>query len=398
MKTLLSLLLILGALLGQAQTKLGIADALKTAAENRSSVRAMRLGLEQAQANARAYGAYLPTTLGVGGSSRGEVGATDGDLFLSQPIDLFGRASAGRKVGLAHLKLAEATYKGELLQLQSEVLDAYVNAVAASDLSESADLLLKVAEGLLSATRRRFEEGKVAEVQLIRANIELERARQAASLRASGKAAALRRLAGALGIHQADVESGIADALSPIAALEVKDRPDILALIAQADIAEAEAQLVSVERRPELEFQLRRSPWNDSRAYYGARIQLTWALFDHGKSKAESDAARKKAASAKALIEDARKHAISELAAIQVEIEAERAQVASYEKILSSARDLVEKSQRGYGEGFGTQVDVLESTRALREIEQELVEARQRLALTTVQQYRAAGFLMEGLR
>lgn len=391
-------LLALGASLGQAQSSLGMDDALRLAAENRPSVKAMRLELEQARASARALGAYLPTTLGVGGSSRSEVGATDGDLFLSQPLDLFGRVSANRKVGEASVRLAEANYRRELLGLQSEVLTAYTDAVAAVGLSESADLLLTVAEGLKAATRRRFEEGKVAEVQMVRADIEYERAKQSASLRSAGKAAALKRLAGALGIAGPGLETVSPDALLPLATVEIKDRPDLLALLAQADIAKAEAVQANANRRPELEVQLRRSPWNDSPAYYGARIQLTWALIDHGKARAESDAARKRADAAKAHYEDARKRAVAELNAVLIEIDAAKAQVTSYQKILASARELVEKSQRGYSEGFGTQVDVLESTRALREIEQELVEARQRLAHSTIQQYQAAGFLMEALR
>lgn len=398
MKTPFIALLALCGALGSAQTKLGANDALKLALQNRPSVKALRLEVEQARSLSRASGAYLPTIFGAGGSSIAEAGATDGDLFLSQPIDLFGRVSAGRRVGAATVKLAEATFRGELLSLQSEVLEAYVQAVAATDLSESADLLLKVAEGLQAATKRRFEEGKVAEVQVIRANIEFERAKQAASLRAAGKSAAMKRLAGALGVAPEALDGVTEELFSVLSDPAIESRPDLAAFRAQAEMAQAESDLARANGRPELDVQLRRSPWNESKAYYGARIQMTWAVFDHGKSKAESSAAKKRAASAKAQLEDAQKLATSELKAVQIEIDAAKAQVESYEKILTSARDLVEKSQRGYSEGFGTQVDVLEATRALREIEQELVEARERLSLSIIQQYRTAGFLMEALR
>ncbi len=396
MKTPIIALLALCGSLGYAQSRLSANDALQLAVQNRPSVRALKLDVERARAQARASGAYLPTIFGAGGSSIAEAGATDGDLFLSQGIDLFGRVSAGRRVGAASVKLAEANYRSELISLQSEVLEAYVQAVAASDLADSADLLLKVAEGLLSATKRRFEEGKVAEVQLIRANIEFERSRQAASLRAAGKSAALKRLAAVLGIESvAAVDEQLFPTLAEPAA---SDRPDLAALRAQSEIAQAESDLARANGKPEFEVQLRRSPWNESRAYYGARIQMIWAVFDHGKSRAESDVAKKRGAAAKAQLEDAQRRAASELKAVQIEIYAAKAQVDSYEKILTSARDLVEKSQRGYSEGFGTQVDVLEATRALREVEQELVEARERLSLSIIQQYRAAGFLMEALR
>jgi cobalt-zinc-cadmium efflux system outer membrane protein len=84
--------------------------------------------------------------------------------------------------------------------------------------------------------------------------------------------------------------------------------------------------------------------------------------------------------------------------AVQVEIKSRIDRVANYEAILVSAKDLVAKSQKGFSEGFGTQIDVLEATRALRETEQELVEARLQLSFAVVKQYEVTGFLAEVLQ
>jgi cobalt-zinc-cadmium efflux system outer membrane protein len=98
------------------------------------------------------------------------------------------------------------------------------------------------------------------------------------------------------------------------------------------------------------------------------------------------------------LLEDATLRAKAELKAAQIALEARQSRIVRYEAILESARDLVAKSQKGYSEGFGTQIDVLEATRALREVEKELVEARQQLSFAVIAQYRTSGFLAEVLK
>jgi cobalt-zinc-cadmium efflux system outer membrane protein len=109
-------------------------------------------------------------------------------------------------------------------------------------------------------------------------------------------------------------------------------------------------------------------------------------------------AASLRAEAATKALSDANARAEQELAAVQIELESRQARIKSYEAILVSAKDLVVKSQKGFSEGFGTQVDVLEATRALREVEQELVEARQQLAFAVIKQYEASGYLVEVLK
>jgi cobalt-zinc-cadmium efflux system outer membrane protein len=171
-----------------------------------------------------------------------------------------------------------------------------------------------------------------------------------------------------------------------------------LVLKSQVQIAEAEAGVSRVSNRPELNAQIVRSPWSNDPGYFAGRLQLSWALFDHGRAKNETNAAKKKAEAAQKLLEDATARAKAEVKAAQIALGARQSRIARYEAILASARDLVAKSQKGYSEGFGTQIDVLEATRALREVEQELVEARQQLSLAVIAQYRASGFLAEVLK
>jgi outer membrane protein TolC len=398
LKHLVIIITALAATVCQAQKTISADDALALAAKNRLALKAAKLNIEQAKRDSKAKSAYAPTTLGIGASSRTEVGASDGDLFVSQPIDIFGRALAGQRVGSASVQLALAEYVEVAEDLQSEALSAYAEAVATAHQKDVADELLKIAEGLLSATKRRFEEGKVAEIHLTRATIEFERAKQSAALQTAAQVASLQRLSGQLAVDPSELAVEADATIAPLTNPNPVNRPDLLTLAAQAKVAEAEAGVARVSNRPELDFQLRRSPWNDNPSYFGARIQLTWSFWDHGKSNLESKAAQSRAEAARKLLEDAQGKAKAELKAIATELAANQKQIAGYEGILVSARTLVSKSQTAYSEGFGTQVDVLEAARALREVEQELVAARLRLSQTVIAQYKAAGFLAEVLK
>ncbi len=398
LKVHILIFLALATTLALAQQPLSIEGALKLVRQNRSAAGAAKLGIDEARLKARSLGSYPPTTLGAGYSSRLEVGGSDSDLFLSQPLDFFGRTSAGRRAGSATILMAEAGYRGTMLGLQSDVLEAYFSAVSTSQLAETSEEIVKVAQGLKDAAQKRFDEGKIAEVQVTRASIELARAKQSALLRRSQRQAAVARLAGALGLPSLDLPLDLNAVVVTPPTIDLTQRPDLLLLNAEVQTAEADAGLARLDNRPELEVQARRSPWNDSNALYGARIQLTLPLYDHGRSRFETQAAKARSQSARARYDDAQKRALSELAAIKVELDASKELVANYQAIVESAQTLVVKSQKGFSEGLGTLTDVLEATRALREIEQELAEAKLRFNLAAVSQYRAAGLLMEVLR
>ena len=394
----LTILFLLATTVCQAQSQISAQDALKLAYQNRPALAAARLRVEEARATAKSLGALSPLELAVGASSRNDVGATDQDLALTQGIDLFGRQRSAKALGAAGVQRALAAYRAEASELQTEVLTAFAEAVSAKHQSEVSTELLTVAEGLFNATKRRFDEGKVAELQVTRASIELERAKQASELRRADFAATIKRLSGLLGAG-ADTLSVEPDAsIEALTSPTVDERPDLLELKAEVLIAEAEAKVASVSNRPEFSLQLVRSPWGNDRGYFVGRAQITWAIFDHGRARNEGRAASLKAEAARKQLLDATTKAKLELEAMKIEIDARQARVQRYEVILGSARDLVAKSQKGFSEGFGTQIDVLEATRALREVEQELVEARQQLSLAVIGQYKASGFLAEVLK
>jgi cobalt-zinc-cadmium efflux system outer membrane protein len=390
--------LILAATVGHGQKLLGERDALGLAAKNRPALTSAKLLVAQAEVSAKAQSAAEPLTFSLGGSTRGELGSTDQDLQLSQPIDLFGRRAANRAAGSSGVRVALAEYRDLALTVQNEVLEAFSKSVAARQKRDVADGLLKIAEALFTATKRRFDEGKVAETQLTRASIEVERAKQFADAAEAERRAALTTLGGTLGIDEKEIEVPIDSVFVRAQDSSVDGRPEVMLAAAEVEVAEAEAGLAKVSNRPELNVQLLQSPWNAESGFFAGRIQLTWAISDNGRAKNERVAARLRAESARKRLEDATARAKAEARAAELLLAAQERRVQSYQAILTSARDLVEKSRRGYSEGFGTQMEVLEASRALREVEQELVEARLELAQTVIAQYRAYGVLKEELK
>jgi cobalt-zinc-cadmium efflux system outer membrane protein len=278
------------------------------------------------------------------------------------------------------------------------VLTAFAEAVASQHQQEVSDELLTIAQGLLKATKRRFDEGKVAETQVTRATIELERATQAAELSTADLKASLQRLAGQLGTDASSLKIQSDAKIEPLVNPGIEGRADLLVLKSQIQIAEADAGVARTSNRPDLNAMIVRSPFSSDPGYFGGRLQLSWAIGDNGKAKNEALAASKRMEATQRLLEDATLRAKAELKAAQIALEARQSRIVRYEAILESARDLVAKSQKGYSEGFGTQIDVLEATRALREVEKELVEARQQLSFAVIAQYRTSGFLAEVLK
>lgn len=394
MKSLLAIIFGGAVSLGFSQP-IELDQALRLAIQNRPGIQAARKSVELAKLHSRSLGIQSPLTLGVGASSNTTIGGADDDLYLAQGFDLFGKLKASRRLGEAGVEYANALLRDSMLNLQTEVLIAYFEAVTAAELSNAAQDLQRVSEALLAATKRRFEEGKVPEVQVTRSIIEVDRAKQGALMRGAQYQAAIKRLAGVMGQGESTIEVNLEATINQPATTNIAERPDLLVLKAEISAAKAEIQVARSSLKPELELRASRSPWGDSDGIYGGRIQLTWPLYDHGKVRLETEAAKKKVEVAEKRYQDTEGVAKAELSAIETEIESARQQVATYSEIVSLARDLVSRSQLGYSEGVGTLIDVLEATQSLREVEKERAEAKLQLNKSLIRYYQTTGTLVE---
>jgi outer membrane protein, heavy metal efflux system len=381
-----------------AQNPLTPEAALRRAAESRPALKAARQRIEQARASARALKSFEPAVFSLGASSRSELGSTDQDLAITVPIDVFGRGPASGRLGDAAVDVARAEYLAVAAELQHEVLSAFVESVALVRQKAVTDELAGIAESVLSISKRRFDAGTAPEIQVTRASIEFERARQAAEFQGAQLAASRERLAGSLGLESSALVLPEAADLDLKGSVAVRTRPDLLNLQAQERVAEAKIRVARSSGRPELSLQLLRSPWSRDAGYFAGRVQLSWPLFDHGRAGSEARSARLEADALRNDLADRTARIESEVLATEVSRRAQQARLDRFQSLLADARTLVDKAKTAYAEGYGTLVDVLEASRALRELESEAVEARRQLSIAIIDQYRATGSLAEVLR
>ncbi len=378
--------------------QIGLNDALRSARTQRPLLQAASLRLSQAKLMSRALGAFPATRVAVGYTSDPETGGSDDDLVLSQPIDLFGRTRAFRRSGSALIAEAEANYRQASLDVQTEVVEAYLAAVSAGELAKSAMAVQAVYEQLHEATRLRVEGGIAPGFHLTQVSLDLEQARLLAEQRQAEAKATLRKLESVSGLVDLnDLQAGV-PSLSTVpvdqAALR-RQRPELLLLEAQAQLADADVSIARASGRPELELQARKTPWQERNDRYGLRVQLSFPLFDHGRVAAESKAAAQRAEAARKALDDALTLAEGEVKAAQIEFESAKIQVGKYEVLVGRAKELVDRLRPGLTEQATTLIEVLDATRVLRDIEQAHVEARSRLAQAQARLVRATGRILE---
>lgn len=386
---------------GQTPQALTLDQALALARQNRPAVRAAELRVEQARLQRRSLVAPLPTRLDLQFTTNRNLYGNDDDVALSQPIDLFGRRKANRSLGNAQVQLAEANLRQTLGEVQGDVVDLYASAVASGKLVRTAAAQLELAQRLLDATAKRAEGGVVAPVQVKRVSLEVERARQTLSLRQASQTAARRRLAGALG---APTEGIVVEefAIVPVAPVEIAaialQRADLLTLSAQFAIAQANVGVTQLQFRPDFEISARTSPYSyGSNGPAGLRATLSIPVFDFGRRRNDVKAGQAAAEAERKALDDATARAQAELDAVNVELAAANAQADGFERLLIDTRELVRVSDVGYREGATTLLEVLEATRALREVEESLIESRLRVAQAHAAYLRTTGTLLGGL-
>lgn len=375
--------------------RISLTEAIQSAYRQRPAIAAAQSRMERAQAMARMLGAFPSTELALGITGPPEAGGSDDDFVLSQQLDLFGRTRAGRAVGESLVSIEEARLQAAALEVQTQVMKAYGAAAAAEQSAQVSQRILETAQALYESSQRRFEEGRVPEVQVIRARIEQRRAEQDHQRRAGELEAALMKLSLVVGLPEASAqEDGLTVSFASTDIAGSVNRPDVREKRAEVELASRELEQVRASYRPTFAVQGRRSGWNEP-AHYGLRLQFTMPLFDHGLKKAETEAAEKQIEAAKREYEEVLLQANLEVATAQSEEQIAREQLAGYRQILEEARTLVAKSQLGYEEGATTLIEVLEATRAMREVEEGYVEAQASYYQAHVRLLAALGRLLE---
>lgn len=285
-----------------------------------------------------------------------------------------------------------------MIEIQNEVVDAYFTAISAAELSKSALAVQEIYKQLHEATRLRVEGGIAPGFHLTRVALDLEQARLRSDRRRSEANGSLQQLQAVAGLPSIPAlpEGFPFLTVKPVDGTTLRgQRPDLLDLQAQIQMAEADAAIARASGRPELELQGRRIPWQERHDRFGLRLQLSVPLFDHGRAASETRAARAKSEAAVKSFEDGQKVAEGEVRSAETELASASEQVAKFGVLVMKAKGLVDRLRPGLTEQATTLIEVLDATRVLRDLEQSHVEAKIRLALAQARLIRVTGTVLE---
>jgi outer membrane protein TolC len=223
-------------------------------------------------------------------------------------IDIVGRLRAGLKRSVALLEAAQAGTEVARRTLIQGVDDAYFGLSLANAKRRSAELTVAAAEDFARVTELMLNAGEVAEVDLIRARLqvasrrdELEQARAAET----ATAGSLRVLVGydfATAIEVVDLATAVPDGteIDRFVSTSITARPEFAQLDAERRAAEQEARAARAERLPQLTYSinggfdsdsLHPDPLHDHTGVL-ATVSINIPIFDWGASRSREQQAQ----------------------------------------------------------------------------------------------------------
>jgi cobalt-zinc-cadmium efflux system outer membrane protein len=250
------------ALPAAAQEVLTLESVLLRTRESAPAVRAARARIEEARARRIGAAARLTDKPSISASAgpREGPGSTfvDIDVGLEQLFEMGGQRGARISEADALIDRETASSEAVLREALREGASAFLHGVAARDRLAAARAALEDATRLLEATRRRYELGDVAAIDLNLARIVEARARATVADASAEKLSAEGRLRARLSIGSEVplVLEGDLPELRRVDAAELLTRaqelPELRAIAAEVRAAEAEVRLGNAESRPDV--------------------------------------------------------------------------------------------------------------------------------------------------
>jgi OMF family outer membrane factor len=328
------------------------------------------------------------------------------DFVLSATVPLVVPAGyPGLQAAKKSVRAAEANYSATEAVLLLSAAQAFYAAAGTDELVAARSHAVEVARKTRDDAKSRFEAGVVNRVEVMRAQLALERAEQAVRESADSRDQAYRSLGTLLVLHDPfKVEPGTVpeprpndrDRVEDVAAQALKLRPEIVALERTLDASRAQASSAAWRWAPML------SAFGNVRAFnyagfsgdkyaWAVGLQLDWQLYDAG----ARDVARK-LANAQARENDLR--LLQQRDTIADDVRNAEQQLATKRRALETAESAVKLSQETlalvraqHDAGTATQLDLLQAQDALVAAEVGLAQARFDLQLSDLNLQRIAG-------
>ncbi|WP_241758717.1 TolC family protein [Pyxidicoccus parkwayensis] len=230
-----------------------------------------------------------PRTLGDG--TRGlELG-----VGLVQPFELGGKQGARRESARAGLAKETANQRDTERRVLGEVASTFLRALHAHERVKLAREAESAAESMAHSTQRRFEAGDVPVVDVNVARVALARARADVAGAEGDEASFLHLLRASLGMKLAQ-PLGVRGELRALAVAEVPvsptgERPDLVALEAELEQAEADLRLGKSSAWPDVEVGVRYQREVDETAFLGT-LGVPLPFFSRGQEARVTGEAR----------------------------------------------------------------------------------------------------------
>jgi outer membrane protein len=428
MKNGVVLILLLFPAAGRAQDRLSLAEAVERATVRFPAVEAARArqeeaaaGLGEARAGRRPRGRLTGSAIqyeepmvvtpihGFGPGLFPEFDETIGQATFTVSYTLFDSGADAARIRTADAQtLAAGAALGSSEQvLARRVAAAYLTVLGQRQVLDAHDLRMEAIEAELSRVRQRFEVGRAARVEILRAEAALASSEAERVRLSSVMDNAERELARLMDVP---VEETRSDRLVPVelsgpqappreelVTEGISASPAVAQARAQVAAAEAQISLARALARPEVRAVGNYNEWTSSQGDFtgewNAGFQLTVPLFDLGATRsriARAEAAHRAAQEQVRVAEVQVREDVDRAAAAGEEAEA---RIASLGKAVERFAEVVRVQKLLLDEGAGTQTDYLNAEADLLAARASLADARYAAILARVDQARAAGRL-----
>lgn len=341
---------------------------------------------------------------------------------VQQPIFSVGVFS-GLQLARSAEDAAQALYEESVGDVSLQVAEAYLAAALAEETARIVEASVELAQAHLAQVQLHLDAGTASELDVLRADVELEnlrpqlaQARNARDLAASN----LKRLVNLPAESEVALTTPLtaeADALPAVGAVELPTlteasatldrRASMRAAQAQIEIREEQADIARAAFLPKLEllgnFSRQAFPsgmfpsggdWQDD---WNVGLALSWPLFQGMRRKAELDAAQAQVRQAELQAAQLEEGVRLEYDAALRELERARLQTQAAARTVSQAQRVYELTELRYQQGLATQLDVSDARLALQQARLNEVTAYHDYYLALARAQRALGLPLTAL-
>ena len=372
-------------------------EVVHRALQNRAKMKGAYAQNSAARDIAASTSAYPLTRIETGDTTRPDPTGGE-DLTLFQPIDIFGKTRAAHAAGAAVVRNADANLRLAQLNIQHETLTAYAalgNAIRSHVYALSQ---LKTLKQVAEATRKLVGAKVLPETQLIRAELELSRAEQIDIDRLAAIQVARVRMQQAMGVTELNFTESGTEPIEPTLLKKADPEhrlPEMLSLMAERDGFHADFEAAKLSRLPDVEIQVRRTPFSSFEDRYGVRLELIIPLWDHGAAKNKMAAARKQSQASSLEILDLKSRIAADIESATIQVNACQRSLAAYERIVDGSKVILAKTKRGFELGALSLLEVFDAKRSLDDALAGLASAQYSLDLAVEAALQAQGQLLE---